>query len=640
MSDLSDGHRPKQVIWMMLGAIAVVFGDIGTSPMYAIKESLHTPGLPLASESVLGIISLIFWSLMLVVTVKYLMCITLADNDGEGGMLALVSLLKSQSRRVGRATIWIAVAMGTWATALFFADALLTPALSVLAATEGIALKFPGHHSVVVGAALVVVCGLFGVQRFGTEHISRLCMPVMLSWFVLLAILGGLQIAKAPQILNALSPRYALELMALLSWGQRLSLLGSVLLAVTGAEAIYADMGHFSRKAIAGAWYYCALWALILNYFGQGAWLLRTNALVSSADEVSPFFQMIPSNLEIPMGLLSLAATIIASQAVISGVYSMASQAIQLNFLPRLKVVHTSLVTRGQIYLPSINFLLGIGCLLLVFGFGSSDALASAYGFAIAATMLITTLAFTLVASHILRWSKLKVMLFAAFAIPLDSMFFAATLDKLHESHYLTLVIALFVVSLLIIWRIGRRYLMERAQRLDMPVALLADMIAERPDIKYEARPAVFFQHLPFPADMEVTPHVLLRQIQQTSALGQPTVIVEFITGPTPRVPDPVRVTMRAYDNQIYAVQANFGFAEHISIEPVVDFGKQQGWWGSAEEIRYFLGREDLRPLAGNRVPRALKWLFIWLHRQDQSLIRALEIPSSQFTEVSIKIPI
>jgi KUP system potassium uptake protein len=231
-------------------------------------------------------------------------------------------------------------------------------------------------------------------------------------------------------------------------------------------------------------------------------------------------------------------------------------------------------------------------------------------------------------------------MLFAAFAIPLDSMFFAATLDKLHESHYLTLVIALFVVSLLIIWRIGRRYLMERAQRLDMPVALLADMIAERPDIKYEARPAVFFQHLPFPADMEVTPHVLLRQIQQTSALGQPTVIVEFITGPTPRVPDPVRVTMRAYDNQIYAVQANFGFAEHISIEPVVDFGKQQGWWGSAEEIRYFLGREDLRPLAGNRVPRALKWLFIWLHRQDQSLIRALEIPSSQFTEVSIKIPI
>ncbi len=640
MSDPRNGRRSKTLLWMTLGAIGVVFGDIGTSPMYAIKESLHTPALPMAAGSVLGIISLVFWSLILVVTVKYVMCITLADNEGEGGMLALVSLLKSRSRKVGRAAMWLAVALGTWATGLFFADALLTPALSVLAATEGVALQFPGHHFAVVGVASVVVFCLFGVQRFGTTHISRLCMPVMLVWFVLLAALGVLQIVQTPHILAAMSPRYAIELMQLLSWGQRLSLLGSVLLAVTGAEAIYADMGHFSRKAIAGAWYYCALWALALNYFGQGAWLLRTNALLSSDRDISPFFQMIPSSLVLPMGILSLAATVIASQAVISGVFSMASQAIQLNFLPRLEVVHTSLVTRGQIYVPRINLLLGVGCLLLVFGFGSSDALASAYGFAIATTMLITTIVFMLVVAHSLQWSKVKLVLFAAFALPLDAMFFAATLDKLHESHYLTLIIALFVVSLLVIWRIGRRYLMERAQRLDMPVGLFAEMIAERTDVKREHKPDVFFQHLPFSAQMEVTPNVLLRHIQQTSTLGQPTVIVEFITGPVPRVPENARITMRAYSNRIYSLHAYFGFAEQVSIKPIFEFGIQQGWWTNVDEIRYHLGREDLRPYAPKGMPRWMRWPFIWLHRQDQSLAHTLEIPAAQFSEVAIVINI
>jgi len=640
MSAVREGHSSNRLVWLTLGAIGVVFGDIGTSPMYAIKESLRTPGLPPTADSAFGITSLVFWALMLVVTIKYVMCITLADNHGEGGMYALVSLLKSKARQVGRPALWFAVAIGTWATALFFADALLTPALSVLAATEGIGLRFPGHHSVVIGASLVVVIGLFGVQRFGTHVISRLCMPIMLAWFVLIALIGILQIIAEPRILAAVSPYHALRLLAVLSWGQCLSLLGSVLLAVTGAEAIYADMGHFSRKAIAGAWYYCALWALMLNYFGQGAWLLRTNAMASAMDEVSPFYQMIPSSVALPMGILSLAASIIASQAVISGMFSMASQAIRLNLLPRLQVRHTSMVTRGQIYLPSINLVLGLGCLLLVLGFGSSDALASAYGFAIAATMLITTIVFVMVVVHVLHWPRLRVILFAVFALPLDVMFFVASVDKLHESHYLTLIIAFFAVSVLVIWRVGNRYLTERAERLDMAVELFADMVAERSDIQRQAQPAVFFQHLSFPAEAEVTPHVLLRQLQQTSTLCQPTVIVEFVTGVAPRVAEEARITMREYRHDVYFMQATFGFAEPIAIEPVIEFGKRCGLWARAEDIRYYLGREDLAPRATKGVPSVMKRPFIWLHRQDQTIVRALQIPAHQFSEVGIAIDI
>ncbi len=623
---------------MALGAIGVVFGDIGTSPMYAIKESLHTPGLPATPASVLGIVSLVLWSLLLVVTVKYLQFITLADNDGEGGIFALVSLFKSKVAGASQRMLHMALAIGIAATALLFADTLITPALSVMAATEGLALITPGLEHWAAGTAIVVLIGLFSIQRFGTAFLSGIFAPIMLVWFLVLAVLGALQIYHAPHILAALSPLPALQLLEALTWNQRMSLLGSILLAITGAEAIYADMGHFGRLPIARAWYTFALWSLLINYFGQGAWLLRTHAFASH--DVNPFFQMVPTALMLPVAMLAVLASIIASQAVISGMFSMASQAITLHYLPRLTVRHTSAIERGQIYLPKINLVLAIGCVLLVIGFGSSDALASAYGFAVAATMTITTVAFTLVAFFVWRWSALKTTLFAAFALPLDGLFLAASIRKLPDSHYLTLLISLGVVFLLVVWRIGNRHLMERAQRLDMPVTLFADMAAERTDLHRQARPAVFFQHLPFPPDMEITPNALLRQVQLTSMLYQPTVIVEFLTHTAPRVADEDRIQMRAFGNGIYSLRLSFGFAEPPHIEPIIEFGKKQGWWQAPEEIVYYSGREDLRMGTQTHWPMLLKWPFFWLHRQDQSLDRALKLPAGQYAELGIRIDI
>jgi len=629
-------QKPQQhtsnVFFLAVASLGVVFGDIGTSPMYAIKESMLTPGLPASAESVLGIVSFIFWSLLLVVSLKYLQFVTLADNDGEGGAFAIVSQLQSRFLGSSRSGVLLASGLGIAAIGLMFADTLITPALSVMAATEGLALAFPDLGEWTAALAVLVLLALFYAQRFGTTALARLFAPVMLCWFLALATLGVTQVWRAPQVLAALSPLHAAHLFELLTWPQRMSLLGSILLAVTGAEVIYADIGHFGRRPIAVAWYYFAVWALLLNYFGQGAWLLRTQSFTGS--ETSPFFALVPAKILLPMGMLAVLASIIASQAVISGMFSLASQAIKLNYLPRLQVLHTSAQERGQIYLPRINLLLGVGSVLLVLGFGSSMALASAYGFAIAATMAVTTVAFLLLAHFVWRWSLLKMLVFSAFALPLDVLFLAAAITKLPDGRYLTLLIALGVMFLLWVWRAGNRQLMEAAQRLDMPVALFADLVTERKDLHRQARPAVFFQHLPFPADMGIAPNALLRQVQLTSLLYQPSVIVEFSSSHVPRVSDAARIHLRAYPNGLYALDVSFGFAEQVSLEPVWAFGQSQGWWKSPDDIVYYLAREDIRFAATGGLPGFMKWPFVWLHRQDQSLGRTLQLPAVQYAEL------
>ena len=631
-------RRDSNIFLLAVGSLGVVFGDIGTSPMYAIQESMLTPGLPAAAESVLGIVSFIFWSLLASVSLKYLHFVTVADNDGEGGIFAIVATLKDRLRGASRSLLVFASGLGMVSIGLMFSDTLITPALSVMAATEGLALVFPTLREWTVWLAVIVLLALFYAQHFGTAFLARLFAPIMLCWFLAIAALGAIQVWQAPQVLAALSPAHAAQLFSVLTWPQRLGLLGSILLAVTGAEAIYADMGHFGRRPIAWAWHSFAVWALLLNYFGQGAWLLRTQTYTGS--ETSPFFALIPAAVLLPMGILAVLASIIASQAVISGMFSLASQAIKLNYLPRLKVFQTSADERGQIYLPRINLLLAVGSVLLVLGFGSSGALASAYGFAIAATMTVTTVAFTLLAHLVWRWSRLKVVVFAAFALPLDCLFLAATITKLPDGHYLTLLIALGAIGLLWIWRVGNRYLMGQAQRLDMPVALFADMVAERTDLHHQARPAVFFQHLPFPADLGITPNALLRQVQLTSLLYQPTVIVDFSTRNVPRIGDDSRIRMRAFSHGIYALEVSFGFAEPVSIDPVLTFGQMQGWWHSPGEIVYYLGREEIRFAASGGLPGFMKWPFLWLHRQDESLGRTLSLPPIQQAELGITVEI
>ena len=499
------GHsKNDRLLPTTLAALGIVFGDIGTSPMYAMSESLKSPGIPAGAESILGIVSLILWSLFLIVSIKYLFFITRANNKGEGGIFAIVALLKSHQAFKGKAAIILTTSIAIAAAALLFADSLITPALSVMAATEGLKPIFSGIDHWIMLASIVILTLLFAIQRLGTSTLSRLFTPVMLIWFSAIGLLGLKEIVDAPEILRALSPVHAYHLLKGLTLDQVLGLLGSILLAVTGAEAIYADMGHFGRKPISFAWYLFALNGLILNYFGQGAWLLK-NPLAGDLEH-SPFFAMLPVELIIPMVILATLASVIASQAVISGMFSLANQAIQLEYLPRLKIFQTSKSHRGQIYVKEINTLLAVGCILLVLTFGSSSALASAYGFAVSATMLLTTIAFTLVIYFLWRWSPIKVLAFCCFALPLDGLFLAATITKLPEGHYLTLIIAVTVTWLLAAWILGTRYLVGVAQRIDLPIPFFVELVNKRKDLYLQKRPAIFFQHLPFPPGAAKSP--------------------------------------------------------------------------------------------------------------------------------------
>ena len=362
-------HSPSQKTFAMaLAALGIVFGDIGTSPIYAIDAALRVSGLAAHEETILGIVSLIFWTLGLVVSMKYLLFITRADNDGEGGIFAIVALLRASSASNNARMMVLTTGIAMASAALLFADSLITPALSIMAATEGMkALSADiDHWAMLASISLLVI--LFGIQRFGTGALSRWFTPIMVGWFLAIGGLGAAQIWQTPAILAALLPQHAVHLLSVLRWPELLNLLGAILLAVTGAEAIYADMGHFGRRPIRLAWYVTALYALLLSYFGQGAWLLQNHTY--SASEVSPFFGMIPTGGLAPMIVLAMLASFIASQAVISGMFSLARQAIQMEYLPRLRVVQTSASERGQIYVPKINGLLAVGCILLVVGFG------------------------------------------------------------------------------------------------------------------------------------------------------------------------------------------------------------------------------------------------------------------------------
>ena len=632
------GHsKNDRLLPTTLAALGIVFGDIGTSPMYAMSESLKSPGIPAGAESILGIVSLILWSLFLIVSIKYLFFITRANNKGEGGIFAIVALLKSQQAFKGKAAIILTTSIAIAAAALLFADSLITPALSVMAATEGLKPIFSGIDHWIMLASIVILTLLFAIQRLGTSTLSRLFTPVMLIWFSAIGLLGLKEIVDAPEILRALSPVHAYHLLKGLTLDQVLGLLGSILLAVTGAEAIYADMGHFGRKPISFAWYLFALNGLILNYFGQGAWLLK-NPLAGDLEH-SPFFAMLPVELIIPMVILATLASVIASQAVISGMFSLANQAIQLEYLPRLKIFQTSKSHRGQIYVKEINTLLAMGCILLVLIFGSSSALASAYGFAVSATMLLTTIAFTLVIYFLWRWSPIKVLAFCCFAIPLDGLFFAATITKLPEGHYLTLIIAVTVAWLLAAWILGTRYLVGVAQRIDLPIPLFVDLANNRKDLYLQKRPAIFFQHLPFPpGGSEIAPTALLRQVQLTSMLYQPTVIVDFMAADTPRINENARITAKDYEKDIHFLTVAHGFAEGISIHAVILYGQERGWWKEASEIVYFSGREDLRAGSSHRLPLWIRWPFVWLHHYDRSLPSTLKLPAMNYVELGLPI--
>ena len=610
----------------MLGALGVVFGDIGTSPLYAMRESAlaaggHLPG----AAAVYGALSLIFWALVVVVTLKYVVLIMRADNNGEGGVMALAALAhRAPVSRATKTAIGIAALLGL---ALFYGDGMLTPAISVLSAMEGLNAGSGALSHWIMPVTLIILIGLFAIQRRGTDKIGKLFGPVMVLWFMVLAVLGAIAIARAPQILRAADPRYGLALFATEPWTAFVSL-GSIVLAVTGCEALYADMDHFGARSIRWAWLYFAFPALLLNYFGQGAHLL-----LRPGDAPFLFYALVPSWAHYPMVALSTLATIIASQAVISGVFSITRQAVQLGQLPRMEIRHTSATERGQIYVPRINAMLCVGVVLIVLIFRSSDALAAAYGIAVTGVMVISTALVGIVAAHRWKW-KVPVVL-AVFGILglIDLTFLTANSLKIVEGGWLPLAVAAGVFVVMDTWRVGRRIHQEKLR--DNSLAL--DLFLDRADKVNQriAGTAIFMS-----VRNDVVPNALLHSLKHYKVLHERVVLATVAVADTPFVPVTRRVSVEKLGKGFFAVRFNYGFFETPDIPEALALARAHGLALDIDSSTFFLGRETLVPDEHPAISRWRVGLYMWLASNAQSPARFYHLPPGRVIELGTQISI
>jgi len=617
----------RRLALLSLAALGVVYGDIGTSPLYAIRESFHeTYGLGVTPDNILGVLSLIFWSLVLVISVKYLAIVLRADNHGEGGILALTALVTplhdgGQRRRV-------LVMLGLFGAALLYGDGMITPAISVLSAVEGLQVATPVFRRWVVPITVVILVGLFAFQRRGTEGVGKVFGPVTLVWFSVLAALGIYQIAGEPSVLGALSPTHAVRFF--LDNGLRgFLVLGSVFLVVTGGEALYADMGHFGTRPIRLMWFAVALPALLLNYFGQGALLIRSPGAI-----VNPFYRMGPDWAVYPMVGLATAATVIASQAVISGSFSLAMQSVQLGFAPRLQIEHTSESEFGQIYIPEVNWALMVACIGLVIGFGSSSALAAAYGVAVTTTMVITTILFYVLARSRWGWSLLAAGSLAAVFLVVDLAFWGANLTKIPDGGWFPLVVAGLVFLLMTTWKTGRRVLAGRMKAREIPLAAFLDGIRAHPPTRVRGTAVFMFR------DADGTPRALLHNLKHNKVLHENVVFLSVATEPTPHVPPGERVTFRCRGDGFYSVVLHFGFMEDVDVPAVLSGldGKEQLHL-KPMETTYFLGRETLVP--SDNGSGMLIWrerLFAFMSHNARSPAAFFRLPPNQVVELGARI--
>ena len=535
----------------------MVYGDIGTSPLYTMREAFGARGgLPLGEAAVLGVLSLIFWALVLVVTIKYVAVIMRADNQGEGGVLALVSLVLRGVRAGGRRQR-VAIVLAMIGAALFYGDGILTPAISVLGAVEGLKVATPAFEPYVVPAAVAILTGLFLVQRRGTGGVGVLFGPVMCLWFAVLAVLGVAQIVASPSILGALNPAHAIGLFGTHRW-QAFVALGAVVLAVTGAEALYTDMGHFGRRPIRLAWLGFVLPALLLNYFGQGALLLRDPGALAN-----PFYHLAPPWALYPMVVLATAATIIASQAVISGAFSLTRQAVQLGYLPRLEIRHTSAREIGQVYLPRVNWLLMAGVVTVVIGFGSSSALAGAYGIAVVGAMIIDAVLAFAVALLLWRWRPwLAGLAFAAFLL-VDFAFLGASTTKILQGGWFPILLAALVLLLMSTWRRGRRSVFDRLYRQAPALPSFLASMKRQPPTRVPGT-AVFLTN-----NLDVVPRALLHNLKHNQVLHERVVMLRVVTEDVPRVPRSERVQVEHLGANVHRVLVRYGFMETQTSRPL-----------------------------------------------------------------------
>jgi KUP system potassium uptake protein len=617
----------KQQAALTLGALGVVFGDIGTSPLYAMRETaLSTGGSVPHPFAVMGGLSLIFWTLMSVVTLKYVTLIMRADNNGEGGVLALATLAHRSpglGKRV-KTMIGIGAILGL---ALFFGDGMLTPAITVLSAVEGLSVESHALQPLVVPLVLAILIGLFAMQSRGTAQIGRLFGPVMVLWFLVLATFGLISILKAPGILKAINPWYAVQLFAHEPWTAFVSL-GSVVLAVTGCEALYADMGHFGRKPIQYAWFFFVLPALLLNYFGQGAALLLHPNQASIA-----FYSVAPEWAHFPLVLLATIAGIIASQAVISGVFSMARQAVQLGQLPRMEIRHTSATEYGQIYVPRMNALLCAGVVMIVLIFRSSNALAAAYGIAVTGVMVIDTFHAGIVANRQWRWNIRWVIVLFGLLAAIDWAFLGANSLKIIEGGWLPLAIAGTVFLVMETWRKGRRHHQEIVRDESMPLDLFMARADKTPT--RVAGTAVFLN-----ARTDVVPGSLLHNLKHNRVLHERVVLAHVVVDDTPVVPDSKRVEVEKLGKGFYSVKVHHGFFETPDVPLALQKARPFGLVIDVDHTTFFVGRETLVQAQQPALGRFRTWLYISLSANALSPARFYCLPPNRVVELGAQITV
>lgn len=626
----------RETLALAFAALGIVFGDIGTSPVIAVRQVLVATNFNPDPMHLMGCVSMIFWALIMVVCIKYLIFVTRADNRGEGGVFALLALLNEQKDNATKAQK-CALILSLLAASMLFADSLLTPALSIVAAIEGLTTVYEGIEQWVVIASISILLILFSIQKYGTGAIGRYFGFIMLVWFSTIALAGIPHIVQRPDVLMALNPIYGIRFMLDLDWMTSLSVVGAVLLAVTGAEAIYADMGHFGRRSISIAWFSLAFGALTLNYLGQVAWLMQSPPNENSI----PFFDMVPDSWVIPLIVLTTFAGITASQAVISGMFSLSKQASQLNFLPRLKYSRTSERIKHQIYLPQLNLVLLLGAIFLVLTFRSSNGLAGAYGFAVSATMAITTISFCLVGRYVWKWSRLSVGLFLVFTVPMDMAFLAASIAKIPNGGYVTLSISVIALWFMISWIRGNEILSHSAPRQGIPLESWRLTLNENPNLLVLTRPAVYFQHLHQGVQgTHITPTALDRQVRLTSLLYSPSVIVHFRTQHSAKLGESERIEFQDLGDGIMVVTLNFGFAESPSIDPLIDMGINEGLWKSGKDITYFSARERVVHDPNSMLPTWMEHPYKYLHQFDEKVVNILTLPSEQYVELGVVLTI
>jgi KUP system potassium uptake protein len=614
-------HSGRRLAILSVGALGIVYGDIGTSPLYAMREALNATGTGITEASVFGVLSLVFWALTLVVALKYVVIVLRANNRGEGGILAVAALIL-QDRSLAPRLTKIVIALAIAGAALFYGDCLLTPAISVLSAVEGISIAAPQLHALIVPITIVILIGLFLVQAHGTGKVGALFGPIMAVWFIVLGTLGAVEIAGNPSVLRALDPRYGIAFLIDHS-AIGLAVLAAVFLAVTGAEALYADMGHFGRRPMRLAWFALVMPGLVINYFGQGALLLRDPAAIAN-----PFYLLAPDWAHLPMVLLSAVATVIASQAVISGAFSITRQAVQLGYLPRLEFHHTSAREIGQIYSPQVNWFLLFAVVGVVLAFGSSSELAAAYGLSVSGTMVITTILVVLVAARRWKWHPAAIAVVIGPLFVIDALFLGANMLKIPEGGWFPLMVGIMLYAVMSTWRLGRAEMHRQIAAGTMPLSTFLNRLKPEQPVRVPGT-AVYMT-----GNLQDVPRALLHNIKHNKVLHERVVLLTIATEGVPVVPGNERVEIEPLGKRFWRVTLRYGFMQIPNVPRALARCAAEGLEFDMMTTSFFLGHVALTAGRGSALPRWRRRLFGTLARNGFGATEFFRLPPNRVVEM------